>query len=175
MNVVWLKRDVRLTDHEPLCLAAKCAEPTLLLYVYEPCHLQSDTYHEAHHNFINEGLAELDEQVRALSSGGAGVTYRRGDVIEVLAELHAQMPVRRLFSHLEVGNAISRERNEAVAAWAAASGVEWAQCRQDGVSDVRHEALDEGSWASKWAAQMSLPQLPPPTDLRLVAASSVAP
>ena len=60
MNVVWLKRVVRLVDHEPLCLAASRDEPTLLLYVYEQCHLKSDTYHEAHHSFINDGLADLD-------------------------------------------------------------------------------------------------------------------
>ena len=175
MNVVWLKRDVRLTDHEPLCLALACEEPVLLLYIYEPAHLQSDTYHESHHIFINEGLAELDEQARALSGGAAGITYRRGGAVAVLTALHAQGPVRRLFSHREVGNAISRERNEAVAAWAAASGVEWTQCMQDGVSEVRHEELDEGSWASKWTAQMQRPQLPPPTALRLVSATAIAP
>ena len=95
MNVVWIKRDARVADHEPLALAAASGEPFLLLYVYEPCVLQSDTYHEAHHNFINEGLAELDAKVRALSGGKAGLTHRRGSIVEVLSELHVRH--RRIF------------------------------------------------------------------------------
>ena len=72
MNVVWLKRDVRLLDHEPLCLAASRGEPIVLLYVYEDCLLSSDTYHEAHHTFINDGLADLDAKVCELSDTRCG-------------------------------------------------------------------------------------------------------
>ena len=75
MNVVWLKRDARLLDHEPLYLAASRDEPMVLLYVYEDCHLKSDTYHEAHHNFINEGLADVDAKVRKIADTGGGVVY----------------------------------------------------------------------------------------------------
>jgi len=71
--VVWLKRDVRLSDHQCIALAARQSEmPIVLLYVYERCHLQSDTYHESHHAFINQGLAELElacEQSRTLAVG----------------------------------------------------------------------------------------------------------
>ena len=124
MNVVRLKRDVRLHDHEPLALAAALPEPLLLLYVYEPCHLQSDSYHEAHHVFINEGLADLDGRVRTIASGDdGGLTLRLGDAVEVLAALHALLPIKRLLSHCEVGNAISRARNARVSEWAGAHGV----------------------------------------------------
>ena len=54
---------MRLLDHEPLTLAAARAEPTVILYVYEDCHLKSDTYHAAHHVFINDGLADLDAKI----------------------------------------------------------------------------------------------------------------
>ena len=44
MNVVWLKRDVRLIDHEPLSLAAAEKLPCVVIYIYEPELLTSDTY-----------------------------------------------------------------------------------------------------------------------------------
>jgi len=92
--------------------------------VYEPCHLQSDSYHEAHHVFINEGLADLDGRVRTIASGDdGGLTLRLGDAVEVLAALHALLPIKRLLSHCEVGNAISRARNARVSEWAGAHGV----------------------------------------------------
>ena len=168
MNVVWLKRDVRLVDHEPLCLAASRDEPTLLLYVYERCHLKSDTYHEAHHIFINDGLADLDAKVREISDTGDGIVYRTGCVIEALSELHRRMPIRELLSHREVGNHVSQQRNALVASWAAEHGVTWTQCSQDGVSDVRHAQLDEGSWAKKWNDQMGAAAHSAPHQLRLV-------
>ena len=96
-----------------------------------------------------------------------GIVFRRGSVIEALSELHRLMPINELLSHHEVGNHISRERNAHVASWAAENGVAWTLCRQDGVSDVRHEELDEGSWAKKWAAQMGAAACAAPTRLRL--------
>ena len=173
MNVVWLKRDVRLIDHEPLSLAVSQPEHMILLYVYEDCHLGSDVYHEAHHQFINEGLADLDAKVRAIAD--SGIVFRRGSAVDALAALHATVPIRALFSHSEVGNAISRSRDAEVAAWATAQGVRWTRCRQDGVSDVRHADLGEGSWAARWAGAMGAPQAPAPTRLRLVPADRIDP
>lgn len=168
MNVVWLKRDARLLDHEPLCISAAREEPTLLLYVYEDCHLTSDTYHEAHHTLVNDGLADLDAKVKAIADTGGGIVFRKGCVVEALTRLHADVPIRELLSHREVGNATSRSRDSKVAAWAAEHGVTWTQCRQDGVSDVRHEELDQGSWAKKWSDQMTAPAHAAPRRLRMV-------
>jgi deoxyribodipyrimidine photo-lyase len=176
MDVVWLKRDARIVDHEPLATAAKSELPVLLLYVYERCHMESDVYHESHHDFINEGLQDLAAAVRALTPDGTGgITYRMGCAVEALSELHAALPIHTLYSHHEVGNKITAERNSRVAAWAEANGVSWVQCRQDGVSDVRHAELDEGSWAKKWTAQMSSHAFEPPSRLCLVSPSTIAP
>lgn len=177
MNVVWLKRDVRLSDHQCIALAARQSEmPIVLLYVYERCHLQSDTYHESHHAFINQGLAELDASVRAISDSGGGLTYRLAmDAVEALSSLHANMPIRNLYSHREVGNGISLDRDGRVASWAKEHGVMWTQSRQDGVSDIRHAMLDEGTWAKKWNDQMSEVLAATPTRLHLVDVSIVEP
>ena len=44
-------------------------------------------------------------------------------MVDVLAELHALVPVTTLWSHAEVGNHVSRSRNASVRAWCEASGV----------------------------------------------------
>jgi deoxyribodipyrimidine photo-lyase len=174
MNVVWIKRDARVVDHEPLSLAAAETLPCVVLYIYEPAHLSSAVYHESHHRFINEGLSELDAKLRAVAVGeDGGLTLRTGDAVDVLNALHRFLPIRKLFSHREVGNSISLLRNERVAAWTAANGIAWVQCRQDGVSDQRHAELDEGSWASKWSHHMMRPQLPPPSRLLFVGAHAL--
>ncbi len=37
INLVWLKRDLRLTDHLPLQHALSSENPTVLLYILSPC------------------------------------------------------------------------------------------------------------------------------------------
>ena len=54
MKVVWLKRDLRLHDHEALFRSIATKEKVLLLYILEPS-LQQDIHYSARHfNFIKE-------------------------------------------------------------------------------------------------------------------------
>ena len=48
ISVVWFKRDLRLTDHDPLVAAIAAQRPTLLLYIFEPM-LLDDTHYEHRH------------------------------------------------------------------------------------------------------------------------------
>ncbi len=48
INIVWFKRDLRFTDHEPLYFAQKNGLPILLIYIFEPSVMSypdSDTRH----------------------------------------------------------------------------------------------------------------------------------
>ncbi|MFT7252281.1 MAG: deoxyribodipyrimidine photo-lyase, partial [Flavobacterium sp.] len=44
MNIVWLKRDLRLTDNEALFNALSSGRKVLLLYIFEPS-LQKDIHY----------------------------------------------------------------------------------------------------------------------------------
>lgn len=46
--VVWLKRDLRLSDHQPLADAVASGLPVLLLYCFEPM-LLADPHYSARH------------------------------------------------------------------------------------------------------------------------------
>lgn len=73
MDVVWLKKDVRLHDHAPLSsLAAdRCNNrPCIILYLYEPDQLSEGTVHGSHVAFVNEGLVDLDLTLTFSSSSG---------------------------------------------------------------------------------------------------------
>ncbi|CAM9128338.1 unnamed protein product, partial [Heterosigma akashiwo] len=60
MDVVWLKRDVRLHDHGPLAEICKSNNPFMVLYIYEPDQLAEHSVHGSHIHFVNEGLIEMD-------------------------------------------------------------------------------------------------------------------
>ncbi|MFT5878015.1 MAG: deoxyribodipyrimidine photo-lyase, partial [Dokdonia sp.] len=36
INIVWLKRDIRSQDHEPLQIAESAGMPYRIMYVFEP-------------------------------------------------------------------------------------------------------------------------------------------
>ena len=42
INIVWFKRDLRFSDHEPLFLAQKEEIPVLLIYFFEPSVMNYD-------------------------------------------------------------------------------------------------------------------------------------
>jgi deoxyribodipyrimidine photo-lyase len=63
MEIVWLKRDVRLHDHGAFAQVAKSTRPLLILYNYEPDQLAEHSVHGSHVCFINEGLVDLDQRL----------------------------------------------------------------------------------------------------------------
>ena len=65
-QLVWLKRDLRVRDHAPL-VRASAAGPTLCLYIFEPELLTAPDCDSAHVQFVLESLAELKEDLDALS------------------------------------------------------------------------------------------------------------
>jgi len=52
LTVMWFKRDLRLTDHEPLNYALETGTSLLLLYVVEPALLGDPHYRGRHWHFI---------------------------------------------------------------------------------------------------------------------------
>ena len=52
IDIVWLKRDLRLTDHAPLLQASQSANELLLLYIVEPMLLEDPHYDSRHWRFI---------------------------------------------------------------------------------------------------------------------------
>ena len=78
-HLVWLKRDLRCDDHEPLTTAATLGS-IVVLYVYEPEIYGAPEFDPAHHRFIDESLAELEAAFR---ERGARVTYRVGSMPDI--------------------------------------------------------------------------------------------
>lgn len=60
MDVVWLKRDIRLHDHGPFEEISKSNNPFCIIYLFEPDQLSEPTVHGSHVSFINESLVDLD-------------------------------------------------------------------------------------------------------------------
>ena len=79
-NIVWLKRDLRLTDHLPLHQAIKKEENFLILYIYEPSLMRDVHYDERHWRFIEQSLADIQEELQVYDKK---LTVAHGEVAGV--------------------------------------------------------------------------------------------
>lgn len=155
LAVVWLKRDLRISDHAPLRAAAR-HERVIVLYVYEPEIVLADDFDRAHLLLANDALRDLDA---ALRERGGRIAYRVGRLPEVFAALHRQTPIAALYAHEETGNARSYARDRRVRAWAKSAGVAVRETPRDGVFR-RRETRD--TWNRRWEARMAAPPLAVP-------------
>jgi hypothetical protein len=60
--IVWFKRDLRLTDHEPLALAEAQGLPILLVYCFEPSVMHNDDSDVRHWRFVYQSLQDMQSK-----------------------------------------------------------------------------------------------------------------
>lgn len=153
LNIVWFKRDLRVSDHRPLAEAARLGA-VLPLYIIEPSLLHAPDYDPCHWTFIRASLQELRDQLAAL---GQPLVVRVGEAAEVLEGLRQQFPVAGLWSHEETGSVLTRTRDATVGRWACDHGIPFIEYPQSGV--VR-PLRDRDNWAGFWEARMRQPLAP---------------
>lgn len=144
MNLVWLKRDLRLRDHQPLRRALDAGRPVLIAYWFEPSVIADPHADERHFRFIHESLADLNEQ---LAEVDARVHVFHGEVLPALQRLHAAEPIEAIFSHQEVGLQLTFDRDRAVARFCREAGIRWLESPGNGV--VRG-LKNRAQWATHW-------------------------
>jgi len=66
--MVWFKRDLRFTDHEPLYLAQQSDLPVLLVYIFEPSVMAYPDSDVRHWRFVYESLKEMNAKLNGCNS-----------------------------------------------------------------------------------------------------------
>ncbi len=150
INIVWLKRDIRLVDHEPLFSAALQGK-VVLLYVVETDYWKLPDASRRHWHFIHDCLTDFQ---RDLSVIGCQLVIRVGDVVKVLEDFRTRFGQIVLWSHEETGNAWTYQRDNEVASWCASQNIKWHQTPSNGV--VRR-LKNRDAWSTARSARMAKP------------------
>ncbi|GEM_PF-1411768 len=159
IQLVWFKRDLRVSDHGPLTEAA-ARGPVLPLYIVEPALIHAPDFAPAHWSFIADCLRALRA---ALARRGQPLIVRVGEPVAVLEHLAATLPIAQLWAHEETGNLLSYQRDRAVRRWARARGLPFTELPQGGV--VRRLASRD-IWDASYDERMARPLFAPPPALR---------
>ena len=155
--IVWLKRDLRLQDHQALSEAVLNHKAVLLLYVAEDSLIKENHFSSRHLNFIKESLTDMNKKLRSFNSEVMAV---EGEVIPVLEQLKKHFEVQALYSHYETGVALTYKRDLEVKKWCNSQRLRWTEYRQQGVF---RGLQDRKNWIKLWDAFMQQTLFPFPS------------
>jgi deoxyribodipyrimidine photo-lyase len=155
-QLLWFKRDLRLSDHAAFSAAA-LRGPVLPLFIVEPDYWQLPDVSERHWRFWSACVEDLAQSIAAR---GGKLIIRIGKAVEVLDALAHEIGPFTLHSHEETGNAWTFERDKAVTRWRRSTGIPWHEYRQFGV--VRGPSVNRDRWAAQWDRMMEQPLLAEP-------------
>jgi deoxyribodipyrimidine photo-lyase len=151
INLVWLKRDLRTTDHEPFDRAEKEGIPFLSFFLFEPSQMAHPDCSLRHLQFQYQSLLEMQAK---LSEFGKAPLISYCECLLFLERMQQQFEIRNLYSYRESGIQLTYERDKKVRAFCLSHGIRWVQIPKDGVQRGRGSRVN---WEKKWLRAMREP------------------
>jgi deoxyribodipyrimidine photo-lyase len=148
VNVVWFKRDLRFTDHEPLYFAQQENIPTLLVYFFEPSLMNAEDSSTRHCRFVFESLQEMQEKLKNFNGE---IYIFHNEVLGVFEELIKHLRINKIFSHQEIGNHKSFQRDLLMQNFCKKNSIEWCESQHNGV--IRR-LKSRDNWEKRWKEKM---------------------
>ncbi|MGD7043112.1 deoxyribodipyrimidine photo-lyase/cryptochrome family protein [Jeotgalibacillus proteolyticus] len=162
LEVVWLKRDLRLHDHKPLTEALKSGQPILVMYIAEPSIWLESELSARHFQFVKESLNDLQNQFK---EKGGSLAFAVGEMEEILEAIYAKYGDFVLHAHEENGTPLTFKRDLRVHKWMKERQLTFNEYQHYGVVR-RLKSRDD--FHDKWKAFMKEKVLPSPNVLSTV-------
>ena len=144
VNIVWFKRDLRFTDHEALFYASQQNIPLLLVYFFEPSVMSYDDSDVRHWRFIYESIQDLQSKLNPFNSK---IFFFHNEVRPVFEQLLQLFEVKSVFSHQEIGNKITYNRDLEMQVFFKKHKVAWKEFQMHGVIRKLKSRKD---WDKRW-------------------------
>ena len=147
--MVWLKRDLRFADHEPLYFAQQSHLPFVLIYVFEPsvmAYVDSDV---RHWRFVYESLLEMNKK---LEKHNAKIYVFHNETEKIFVSLLEQYSIETVFSYQEIGNALTFERDKSIKKLFDLHAIKWIEYQTNGI--IR-KLKNRADWQKLWEAKMT--------------------
>lgn len=152
-NIVWLKRDLRLMDHQPLLQATNEECDYLIIYIFEPCMIIYPDCSTRHLQFVHHSLKDLNEKLAELNRQ---VHVFHSDAYAVFDWITNQFDIQKVFSYQESGIELTWERDKEIYSLLKEKGILWKEFQRDGV--IRG-IKDRINWDQQWYAFVNEPIL----------------
>ena len=153
INIVWLKRDLRLEDNEAIFNALQSEKRTLLLYTFETMLLEDEHYSERHWNFIKESIQDLNVHLKPYNSK---ILTVEADIISVINQLLTKFHITDIFSHQETGILLTYNRDKSFKRFCKNNLITWHENINNG---VQRGLKDREEWIKKCNAYFEIEPL----------------
>ncbi len=151
VNIVWLKRDLRLQDHEPLFNSENDKLPYLIIYLFEPSIINHPDTSPRHLQFIYHSIKAME---KGLKPYNRRVEVFYGEALAVFQYLKAHFEIKKLYSFRESGIEISWKRDKAIKVFCKKHDIIWKESQRDG---ILRGIKNRDSWRKQWYSTMSRP------------------
>ncbi len=146
INVLWFKRDLRLSDHQPLSNVLKESEKTLALYIFEPIIENNYDFDIKHWQFVYQSLIEIKKSI--------SVHLFYGNAQDVFNDIQRVYSIKSVFSHEESGVDITFKRDLNLKMYFSNQNIKWREYQSNGV--IRG-LRNRKSWETRWHSFMQTP------------------
>lgn len=157
MSIVWLKRDLRTLDHEPLSNAFLDQYPVLVIHIFEPSLMECPESSDRHWRFVWQSLQAMNRKL----AQSIHVLY--GEVVNIFERLIKAYDLQAIYSYEETGLDITYRRDKQVSKMLSSHSISWIESQTNGVQRGRNHR--EG-WNQAWFKTMHQPIQNPKIDSR---------
>jgi len=151
VNIVWLKRDLRLADHQPLKEALESSIPFAIVFLFEPTLMSAPDVAARHLGFQWKSVEQMNQLLKPYHRN-VQIFYE--DATIFFKDLANQFEVVNVWSHQESGTIITFERDKQVKKFFKENNVIWTEFQRDGI--IRGITNRE-NWDKSWFAYMHQP------------------
>jgi deoxyribodipyrimidine photo-lyase len=151
LNIVWLKRDLRMQDHEPLARAEKDNIPYIIIFCFEPKLIEYQDTSLRHLQFIFHSILSINTLLKKFNRK---VEIFHADAIDVFTFLNSKFQINKIFSHQESGTKITWDRDKEVQIFCNENNINWQEVQRDGI--IRG-IKNRDQWDQRWHATMHRP------------------
>ena len=148
VNIVWFKRDLRFVDNEALFAAHNSGLPLLLVYFFEPSVMNYDDGDVRHWRFVYESIQDLEKKLNPIN---ATIYFFHNEVATVFKEFVGQYEIKTVFSHQEIGNKVTYDRDLAMQEFFQQNNISWKESQMHGV--IRR-LKSRQYWDKRWEEVM---------------------
>jgi len=150
-NIVWLKRDIRSQDHEPLFKADQAITPYIIIYIFEPSIITRPDTSLRHLQFIYHSILELN---KTLAPFNRKVNIFYGEALDVFKYINQTFKVQNIFSHQESGTKTTWKRDKSITYFCEKESINWQESQRDGI--IRG-IKNRDNWNKQWHQTMHKP------------------
>jgi len=151
INIVWIKRDLRTTDHRPLWEAEQKKEDYIIIYLFEPSLISNADTSLRHLQFCYHALMDMN---KTLLKSGQNVNILFGDASDVFNQILIQYKVKNVFSYQESGTRKTWNRDKQVADILKLNNCSWMQFPRDG---IQRGIKNRKNWDEHWKESIRSP------------------